>query len=487
MPVEDVQFLLNNSEEDEFIMYIDSSQRDKVLYPNPNQYSIVFTEPFKNVCGINVLDCLVPRTMYNIDTYNNTLMVTYLDGVASGGGTQVPITIPPLDYTLDNFALYMGTYLASSQLSIKPVGRDLRSSGKVYLESNVPFQLDLQNSTMAEVIGMDEPVTKSRDGTNYTYMGMWLARSLRQIDNGPVTLTVSNPTAGVVDLAEIADVFQTITLSSDCELENVTVSSNAIVGLTVLDAETNNVVMTLSAKTTPNTFLADNTTYVLFRKNTPYTVRATLATGSSFIDVSVSNSTPWVQPMDDIGSNFITNLTTSTPMYRIFPPGLLCLSGERCILMRCPTIEQHMNTSYIYGGNSPGLALITLGVTGFSTQRADFTSMKYKSFFPIGKLPQVSIRFETTRGSLYDFKGVNHTIVLALRYLSPKRRTEFDNKVLNANYNPDYLSYLIEHHRITEELHEQTVENEEIDEFYEKRYDISDASGEDSEVDIDTL
>ena len=486
MPIEDVQFLINNSDEDEFIMYVDSSQRDKTLYPNPNQYSILFTEPFKNVCGINVLNCLVPRTMYNVDTHNNTLIIAYLDSV--GGDAPICITIPPLDYTLDNFMLYIGSYFATSRLSVKTVGRDLRSSGKIYLESTVPFTLDLQNSTMREVIGMDEPVTKSRDGVNYVYKGMWLAQSLRQIDNGLVVLTIPNSVAGTVDLTtEGVAVSQTITFPADCELETIAVSSRAIIGLTIVDAVSNNAIMTLSTKTAPLTFLADSTQYTLFRGNTAYIVQAIYASVNDSLDVVISTSASWIQPMDDQGSNFITAVTTSNPIYRIYPPGLLCLTGERCILLRCPTLEQHINTSYIYGGNSPGIALITLGVTGFSTQRVDFTSVKYKSFFPVGKLPQISISFERTNGSLYDFKGVNHTIVIALRYLTPKRQAAFDNRVLNANYNPDYLSYLLEHHHITEELHEQKVENEEIDEFYEKRYDISDGSGDDSEVDIDTL
>ena len=72
MSIEDVDFMKQHSIKENFTFVIDSSKRNKTEYPNPNNYSITFDMPFKNVFGIEVLDVSIPKTMYNIDI--NTLI-----------------------------------------------------------------------------------------------------------------------------------------------------------------------------------------------------------------------------------------------------------------------------------------------------------------------------------------------------------------------------------------------------------------------------
>ncbi len=70
MPIEDVDYLKQNSQKQSYIFLVNSKDRDKGSYPTPSEYVVDFSQPFTNVIGLNVLDASIPRTMYNIDVYN---------------------------------------------------------------------------------------------------------------------------------------------------------------------------------------------------------------------------------------------------------------------------------------------------------------------------------------------------------------------------------------------------------------------------------
>jgi hypothetical protein len=73
MTIDDIDFLYDNSEIENFILYCDSSIRDRNLFPYPNRYTVHFQQPFRNVVGIEVLDASIPSTMYNIESDANSI------------------------------------------------------------------------------------------------------------------------------------------------------------------------------------------------------------------------------------------------------------------------------------------------------------------------------------------------------------------------------------------------------------------------------
>ena len=79
MSIEDIDYLYKNSIKDNAVIFVDSSKRDKLTYPDPNSYTINFDEPFKYVYGIEILDASIPRTMYQVDENNNKLVVVVGD------------------------------------------------------------------------------------------------------------------------------------------------------------------------------------------------------------------------------------------------------------------------------------------------------------------------------------------------------------------------------------------------------------------------
>jgi hypothetical protein len=73
MSIEDITYLQKNSIRQSYVILIDSKNRNIELYPDPNYYVVNFNVPFKNVIGFDIIDTSIPRTMYSVDKYNNTI------------------------------------------------------------------------------------------------------------------------------------------------------------------------------------------------------------------------------------------------------------------------------------------------------------------------------------------------------------------------------------------------------------------------------
>lgn len=165
-------------------------------------------------------------------------------------------------------------------------------------------------------------------------------------------------------------------------------------------------------------------------------------------------------------------VNSSYKRYSITPTGRLVLIGERFIILRCPEIESQLSSSFGFGSNSPGLALFKLGVLGYADARFDFTTIKNKEFHPIGKLNKLHFRFETSKGYLYDFKGVNHNLLVAIKFLRPvlKQQQTNTNYILNPNYNPNMLDYMRTQNEVLDEYTTDEEENDYLKKNFNKIY-----------------
>ncbi len=168
--------------------------------------------------------------------------------------------------------------------------------------------------------------------------------------------------------------------------------------------------------------------------------------------------------VSNIGSTkfFGIQINSSYKKYSLTPTGRISLVGERFIILRCPEIEGQISGSYAFGDNSPGLALFKLGVLGYADARFDFSSIQSKEFHPIGKLTKLHFRYETSTGNLYDFKGINHNLLIAIKYLRPsfKIKDDVPNYPLNQNYNPNFIDY---HKTQDDILNSYSTDEEEVD------------------------
>jgi len=192
MPIEDIDYLKQNSEIDNVIFIIDSKSRDYLQYPEPNYYSYTFNTPFKNVVGIDVVDYSVPRTMYSLDKYNNTFSIyiakTRTDSLALNGldtnNTNFNIfkklEIPVGNYTLTNFMPVFNNYLLSKTLEdsinfpekveIITYSNPPDLTNMVTLICKNPFILNMGDSSIAETLGFAVNIDKSYDNIKYKYI-----------------------------------------------------------------------------------------------------------------------------------------------------------------------------------------------------------------------------------------------------------------------------------------------------------------------------
>ena len=123
-------------------------------------------------------------------------------------------------------------------------------------------------------------------------------------------------------------------------------------------------------------------------------------------------------------------------------PGIVSLIGPRYITLRCPEIEMHTSSTFAHTNASYGIATFNLGVVGYSQQRFEFNSIQFKDFHPIRQFHSMELRFELPDGSLYDFKGVDHHMLISIKTLEPTRPVFDMEPQLNPHYTPNMLEYM---------------------------------------------
>lgn len=146
-----------------------------------------------------------------------------------------------------------------------------------------------------------------------------------------------------------------------------------------------------------------------------------------------------LQPYDSTGTG-----AAYASKYMVLPDGIINLSGVPYVVLKFAEIEEQVERNYPVGKQGFGIFKLMGGLNDVAHLRFDFTKFNRKPFHPIGKLSKLTITFELPTGSLYDFKGVDHTLVLSVDYYVARSPVNFSKYQLNPNYNPDYLTYSVD-------------------------------------------
>ncbi len=134
--------------------------------------------------------------------------------------------------------------------------------------------------------------------------------------------------------------------------------------------------------------------------------------------------------------------------YIITSPGVVYFIGNKYIILRCPEIEEHLYRSLSYSKYTLGLAKFRVESIGINSEKLSITKIPVREFHPIGKLSRMSLRFETNKGGLYDFKGINHNIIFAIFYYEPVQKNTPAKSILNPEYKMNYIDYLYKQEEI---------------------------------------
>lgn len=489
--MEDITYMRRYGVEEAYLLLIDSSQRDKRHDKHPNNYDVVFTTPFRNVVGIDIVTASIPRTQYVIEDNSNTFTYRLLKST-----NWTTITMPTGDYAITNLVNVVNTQLAkaNSPLTIQAVSSPATIKNKIQIYSQVPFVVNMSQSTMRRALGFNEPPTTELAVTgaydmppNYldtdqdtfysniststgtgqvpTFSGPQASEGINQL---PVTATrfvrqkfVATSKGAVTQVALYATI-QGILPSTDGKLNFVVTDLQgkefATGTVPVPNPPDAGLPAYLSDTTTSAGLLLSNETYYLifYDADMPgdgsddcynlFSTRLLTADNTQTVSVGTGSSLANVSWSDYefTSEDTCVGVQVTPPVYQVTSPGLYDLTGERYINVRCSQIEDHMFGARAYEKYNVGMAKIDLGVFGYSDSRFDFSSLPPRRFHPISRLNRLSFRFERLDGSLYNFYGVDHTMVLSVRYLvTDQSKTDIDKiRILNPNYNPNLQDYI---------------------------------------------
>ena len=164
MSLDDIQFLKSQSFKQHYTFIVDSKDRDYIDNPYPNNYTIYFTEPFKNVFGLEVIDASVPRTMYNVDKNNNTLVyyVGNVDNIETLNYITLELDIG--DFSLPQLIQLLNKKLINIKIESLSTPPDVKN--KIAFTSSFPFVLDMNKSTLRDTLGFN--LTQNVDSGFFT-------------------------------------------------------------------------------------------------------------------------------------------------------------------------------------------------------------------------------------------------------------------------------------------------------------------------------
>lgn len=480
--IEDVEYLEENSTKKSQIIYIDSKKRDKYLYPTSSEYVINFEQPFKLVYGFDVVDSTIPVTMYNIDKYNNTL---YFTTVTKSGSSVIPINIE--DYY--NEIIYSKSYIDFFNNSL--TNNRVIIGEQIDLEPFVSSVVTPDNNYIVyyrNIITTTEIIKKTSQIEDEFYFFTFNQKQfvirnstvneniINILETGDFYIKVNNNSVDliyfekhIINLA-ISNSIQnsgSFIISISSYLVEVQLGNYDIISLIgALNDLTNPMGVDVSS-TTPEPkrqakLQFNSSSYIILNIANKYS-KLFESIGFDLFPQSSTEYKPLI-----IGNNFLiygSVYDVTINQYKIVSPGLISLLGERFAILRIKEIEEHLYNSFSYMSMTPGIGMFKMASSfgGITNLRFDYVTIIQKPFHPIGKLSKLSIRFETSTGELYDFRGVNHQLLFNIKYYTPDRKEKFTKSILNPNYNPDIMKYFIKNKNIINK-----EESDEEEEFYDE-------------------
>jgi hypothetical protein len=515
--IEDIEYLQENCEKDSAIIYVDSDERNRDFAPSSSEFSITFEQPFKNVNGIDILDAAIPTTMYNIDSYNcyNAFTIVKrpsMSEVSYMSNFEEMTTSTVFKNIFEHKVPYTHIVKVDGNLDLTTYGIntfDIVNNDDEYTD----FQYFICKAYQGDYIKIT--VTNFKNDENMFYFEYENFTYYIPKENNENIITIIQNTNfylkpssnGIPNTYQIMyfefigttkDVYESIindetyivTINNywrASEIGNYDITSLK----TQLNSDWNDTTIffytTTATERKQGRYRFGSPNYIIYNAN-----KSSMYRNVGF-DLYPDKSDLVNYDTVPISYNrrvFLSRFNTyNDGLYTILAPGLVNLLGERFIILRCKEIEDHLLGSYAYMSNTPGLGLFKLAASfnDITNLRFDFVNLVKKPFHPIGKLHKLTFRFETSKGELYDFKGINIQMLLTLKFLVPTQKFKFTKSTLNPNYDPNFMKYMANNKNI--EYHEDSDEEEEFDkrkyiELYNnefRKYDYS--SSDDEEYD----
>lgn len=469
--IEDIDYLWENSEKQSYLVYIDSSKRNRVAYPHPSQYVLEFEKPFRFVYGYDILDALIPTTMYNVESHNNNIVA----GRILSSRTDWQSSTIPISSVLDEFA-YVPHFAARLRSPDPGALAFIAKDNLTALSLDAaPTPTDISDTPAFVTVRYDavtrpdpaHPVAVTLGGTTLFIADDDAMRGTYHATHD--VLTSGNATTYAVRFA-CYRYFDTASYSTilSSTLYDILIQIHVFI-LPTQNYDNRQLQQALSLMMNAQGINVSHASAIPEQKN-KYTYTCTdpfffnieaTTCGSmlGFDELSVAGGmsesyVAFPHNFDTSRKLFLSYYDSTAMQQSITSPNMLDLGGPPYVVFRIPELEEHAFAGE--GGNSntvTGLGIFKLLAAGGGVQnlRFDFNNLVKKPFHPIGKLSRLSIRMELKSGDLYDFKGINHNILLVLKYLVPSvkgKLPRYNLRVLNSEYDPDAQKYLMARRRI---------------------------------------
>ena len=525
MPIEDVDYLLKNSITDTFFFFVDSSKRDKSVFPTPSSYVVTFAEPYTNVYGVEIVTSTMPSTMYNID-YINSILKYFLIWTNTNINTldfdscnaelsqnpkyqqwltnktnNVYIVIGDsatspnasfydessyTNYKSDQFNLYgsssapfdfvMFLRVITTVQSLIMNTNSTRDPNLYYFQyNNAWYSIDktdpnyniVANQTICNIIG-NTIITYNM----YFVMNDWYNNNLSQTNTWNYYIVYCgyiNVEQGNYDITTLMQYLNLTFLNNylfpiTSAISSISYASSSFpfngLGLQIYQRNTQGDILKQvryiinSTDPTNNIFFAFDLTASTITDNMGFAVNTNFNNETQYY-------TKWTLPFTT--NNIIRSVYGASAIQTIVPMGIVNLQGSRYFIMRCPEIEGHMYSSFTQSEFCPGIGMFKIGANNeVADLRFDFVSYVKKPFHPIARLIKLTFSFEVGYNELYDFKGVDHNILLLIKCYIPTQKKQDAKNIyqLNPNYNPDFSEYML---NVMQQRFDEDKENDDDD------------------------
>lgn len=455
------------------LISVDSSLRDHLQWPTPAEYCVKFDRPIQNVIGYDILDATLPNNTYMLDAHNNRLGF----GVWLGGTQPETTTQEYIEMLagVGSFERVMNDPNPSVS-DIKVVGDNDVFTNAVKSSTSDSYLVYFKTAAISKfngpvASGTPAPVLEKIE-VRPTGAGSYEWRRVSQSAWSPlpsvivggaprVLITLSKNSVYDVDPADLV----AVPLS-----EKVVGGSSAITGYTCIevssahyasqgafyhewqlhnfDIETGDhdidslvtalsfdmPLVTFQGQTLARPAIAIMGTSQIAPQN--FTRRRKMAfrcmsyfwfdmnRSSSFEILGFNEMTCNNRRSEYSKISFGCRMFGSIPdvlgaaNYAIYTPGIVDLEGTRFVKLRCPELEDH-RSQVIQEGYNPGIGVFKLYNTLLSHLRFDYNNFKPDLSHPIAKLSKLTFRFENLNGTLFDFKGTDHHLMISIRALHP--------------------------------------------------------------------
>lgn len=481
MPFEDVDYLKSHSVKESYLFYVDSEKRSKEKFPEPNTYEINFDSPFENVYSLEILDASIPRTQYSIDIHNNQFRYS-MDGI-----NWINVSVPTGDYDSDTILPAINNKL-NEDIRLDFLSTPSYVKNMFVFISNSQFYLDfnVENSIKTSLGFNQIPRENEKNDDNlydkyikynkffgshlinsndYPYISEQIGYISDNLNSNSVKINNTQRYGNIIE--QLFEVNTSGNISSitifgfDFSENERKITVELAKSELVSNTKVYEIIYTRSNYSVPsfnNSIILDDNSIKFINLNTSSSYSLLLTSLNDSFTFQLTNgpakikkyyntltqqTSPVISNITDSDGSLAMQINILQKVHTIIAPGVYSLIGDRYVILRCPEIESHLYRSRSYENYTMGLAKFKLATLGYDDTRIDFSGIPPREFHPIGKLKKLTLIFKRPDNeTLYNFRGINHTITFAIRYYSPMQEEKLTSSLLAPSYNPDFMKML---------------------------------------------